>query len=166
MREALKEDNSDRFLLTETASRREFETRLAQEKFDLVLSDFNILGFEGLQVLDQVKKMAPELPVIIVTGTGSEEVAVEAMKRGASDYVIKSHSHIQRLPLTIQAVLEKQSLANEHQRTAECLHQEHEKLSAIVNEAPLAVITLDLEGNITSWNPTANDCPAFVKPRC
>ncbi len=69
--------------------------------FDVVLSDFNILGFEGLQVLEAVRAKDAEIPVIIVTGTGSEEVAVEAMKRGAADYVIKKIHHLQRLPLTI-----------------------------------------------------------------
>lgn len=58
-----------------------------------MLSDFNILGYEGLQVLETVHAKDPMLPVIIVTGTGSEEIAVEAMKR------------IQHLPLTILADL-------------------------------------------------------------
>ena len=93
------------FGVTEAATRAEFEAQLAHGDFDLVLSDFNILGYDGLQVLDAVKATNPRLPVLIVTGTGSEEIAVEAMKRGAADYVIKTPSHIQRLPLTIQSVL-------------------------------------------------------------
>ena len=80
------------FKVVEAASRAEFEARLAAHDYDLVLSDFNILGFEGLQVLDAVRAKAPQVPVVIVTGTGSEEIAVEAMKRGAADYVIKTPS--------------------------------------------------------------------------
>ena len=121
VRNALVIDNPGRYLLTEAASRREFETRLAQGKYDLVLSYFNIFGFEGLQVLELVKQVDAALPVIIVTGTGSEEVAVEVMKRGASDYVIKTPSHIQRLPQTIQAVLEKRSLEYERRQAVEDL---------------------------------------------
>ncbi len=155
VRYALMKDNPGRYLLTEAASRQEFETRLVQGKYDLVLADFNILGFNGLQVLDLVKQVDAAVPVIIVTGTGSEEVAVEAMKRGASDYVIKTSSHIQRLPQTIQAVFEKRSLERERQQTMEDLRQAHEKLAAIVKEAPLAVITLDLQGNVQTWNPAA-----------
>jgi PAS domain S-box-containing protein len=93
------------FRVTEAATRAEFEAQLAHGDFDLVLSDFNILGYDGLQVLDAVKAKNPRLPVLIVTGTGSEEIAVEAMKRGAADYVIKTPQHIQRLPLTIQSVI-------------------------------------------------------------
>ena len=82
------------FRVTETTARAEFEARLAEGEFDLVLSDFNILGYDGLQVLDAVKTTSPRLPVLIVTGTGSEEIAVQAMKCGAADYVIKTPQHI------------------------------------------------------------------------
>ena len=58
-------------------------------------------------MIELVREKVPDLPVIIVTGTGSEAIAVEAMKRGAADYVIKSPRHILRLPFTIHAVLEK-----------------------------------------------------------
>ena len=88
---------SNEFELMEAASRSDFETVLAQENFDLVLSDFKIAGFEGLQVLNTIHQKDPEIPVVIVTGTGSEEIAVEAMKQGAADYVIKKFHHIQRL---------------------------------------------------------------------
>src|SRR5258707_7347078 len=81
------EKESNGFEVTQAATRADFERRLGGEPFDLVLSDFNILGFEGLQVIDAVQARQPGLPVVIVTGTGSEEVAVEAMKRGAADYV-------------------------------------------------------------------------------
>ena len=80
---------SNEFERMEAASRSDFETVLAQENFDLVLSDIKIAGFEGLQVLDTIHQKDPEIPVVIVTGTGSEEIAVEAIKQGAADYVIK-----------------------------------------------------------------------------
>ena len=118
VRDALEKEHNG-FQVTEASSRAEFETRLAEGDYDLVLSDFNILGFEGLQVLDAVGWMKPNLPVIIVTGTGSEEIAVEALKRGAADYVIKTPRHIRRLPLVIHAALEKQRLQREREQTEE-----------------------------------------------
>ena len=124
VRHALEVDGEG-FELVEAGSRAEFEAALAGGGFDLVLSDFNILGFEGLQVLAAVNSTPSPVPVVIVTGTGSEEVAVEAMKQGAADYVIKTHKHIQRLPHTIEAVLEKRRLEEEgcraRQRSAELL---------------------------------------------
>jgi PAS domain S-box-containing protein len=99
---------------------------LKTRQFDVVLSDFNIAGFEGLQVLAAVRAHDPYLPVIIVTGTGSEEVAAQALKQGASDYVIKRPKHILRLPQTILAVIEKRSL-REQRRKAEISLRESER---------------------------------------
>lgn len=118
------EIESGGFQVTQAASRADFETHLLADDYDLVLSDFNILGFEGLQVIEAVRKYKPGVPVLIVTGTGSEEIAVEAMKRGACDYVIKSPHHIRRLPQTIRAELDKKKLADEHNR----LKQERDRL--------------------------------------
>ncbi|RMG97667.1 MAG: hybrid sensor histidine kinase/response regulator [Chloroflexi bacterium] len=113
--------NKQPFQLTEAATKEEFQKYLAEGEFDVVLTDFNILGFEGLQVLDMVQAQNPHIPVIIVTGTGTEEVAVEAMKRGAADYVIKTPLHIQRLPRTIEMALEKQRLQQERERARQQL---------------------------------------------
>ncbi len=104
VRDSLEKEHGG-FELSEAKSKQEFEKLIHQNVYDLVLTDFNILGFEGLQVLEMVKSVAPKTPVIIVTGTGSEEVAVKAMKQGAGDYVIKTPGHISRLPVTILSVL-------------------------------------------------------------
>ena len=71
VRDALEKEQGG-FELLEAASRAEFEKKLTKGSFDLVLSDFNILGFEGLQVIERVHTIDSSLPVIIVTGTGSE----------------------------------------------------------------------------------------------
>jgi len=133
VRDALEKEHAG-FQVTEAASRVEFEAALANGSFDLVLSDFNILGFEGLQVLEAVHSKDARIPVVIVTGTGSEEVAVEAMKRGAADYVIKTPRHIQRLPITIHAVLEKKYLDEEHKR-AESLQEAVYQISEAASKA-------------------------------
>ncbi|MCB9101935.1 MAG: response regulator [Anaerolineales bacterium] len=132
VRATLKDANFN-LLITEAASRAEFEEKLTQEKYDLVLSDFNILGFNGLQVLDAVWATDQTLPVIIVTGTGSEEIAVETLKRGAADYVIKSPKHIQRLPNTIKTVLEKEKLKRHNKQAEEALKDSQKQLQQIVN---------------------------------
>lgn len=105
VRDALEREHGG-FELTEAANRKEFEKLLSEQKFDLVLSDFNILGYEGLQVIDYIKTNYSEIPIIIVTGTGSEETAVEAMKRSASDYIIKSPRHIKKLPHSIKKAIQ------------------------------------------------------------
>jgi PAS domain S-box-containing protein len=145
VRDVLLKEKPGEYLLTETASREEFEAKLTYGKYDLVLSDFNILGFEGLQVLERVKQLDATLPVIIVTGTGDEEVAVEAMKRGAADYVIKSPSHILRLPQTIRAVLEKQTMEMERKQAENTLAELHALMNAIIDSTPDMIWSVDPE---------------------
>ena len=118
VRDALEKEHGG-IQVVEAASRTAFEALLAEGGYDLVLSDFNILGFEGLQVIDAVHAQEPDLPVVIVTGTGSEEIAVAAMQRGAADYVIKSPQHIRRLPQTIHSVLDRARLEAERTQTNE-----------------------------------------------
>ena len=104
VRDALGKEHGG-FEVMEASSKQEFESLLINHAFDVVLSDFNIAGFEGLQVLQIVRAHDPRIPVIIVTGTGSEEIAVTALKEGASDYVIKRPNHIRKLPQTIFVAL-------------------------------------------------------------
>ncbi len=126
VRDALEKEHGG-FVLTEAKSQHEFEQLIHENKYDLVLTDFNISGFEGLQVLEIVRKVSPHTPVILVTGTGSEEVAVEAMKRGASDYVIKTTSHISRLPKTILSVIAAKQIHLENENA----HNELVKMNRV-----------------------------------
>lgn len=147
VRDALEKEHGG-FELVTAASRADFETALAKGGFDLILSDFNILGFEGLQVLEAVHARDEKMPVIIVTGTGSEEIAVEALKRGAADYVIKTPKHILRLPFIMHAVLEKKRLEQE-QRDSE------ERYRLIFENSGEAILLTNPDGAIYEANPEA-----------
>lgn len=143
------EHEDQRFVVTAASSRSEFLSLLQADRYDLVLSDFNILGFEGLQVLEAVHQVDTNLPVVIVTGTGSEEIAVEAMKRGAADYVIKSPSQIHHLPATLLSALEI-SQSRQQIKTLEGLIQ------SALDSLSAHIAILDEQGTIlvtnTSWN--------------
>ena len=140
------------FSLTEVATRDDFEALVEEPRYDIVVSDFNILGFEGLEVIQAVKSKCPRVPVIIVTGTGSEEIAVEAMKMGASDYVIKSPSHIRRLPGTISAVLKKDHLES-------ALSDSEEAFRSLFKNSMDATLLTAPDGRIFKANPAA--CKMF-----
>src|SRR5688572_17601808 len=71
---------------------REFEAALGgQTSFDLILSDFTLPSYDGMSALAAARKMKPETPFIFVSGTIGEERAVESLKSGATDYVLKNH---------------------------------------------------------------------------
>ena len=131
VKDALEKEHGG-FQVTEASHKREFEALLKTREFDVVLSDFNIAGFEGLQVLEAVRDHDPRIPVIIVTGTGSEEIAVKALKQGAADYVIKRPKHILRLPQTIFAAIEKQALKDQRQEAETALKESEERYRLLV----------------------------------
>jgi len=72
-------------------SRSEFAAELQGEDWDLILSDFNLPGFSGLQALDMLRASGRMLPFILVSGEIGEDTAVEAMRNGASDYLLKNN---------------------------------------------------------------------------
>src|SRR5262249_40128103 len=71
------------------ANRPDFEAALAREPFDAVLADYLLPDFNGLEALEVVRKQTPETPFLLVSGTIGEEAAIESLKAGATDYVLK-----------------------------------------------------------------------------
>jgi len=159
VKDALEKQSKD-FVLVGVDTREKFEKHLFESDFDLVLSDFNILGFDGLQVLKIVKDKKPDMPVIIVTGTGSEEIAIQAMKMGASDYIIKSVNHIRGLSHTIQMVLENKRIQDERKMAIAAQRESEELYRSIYENTLVAILLISPEtGRILSANDFA--CKLF-----
>jgi two-component sensor histidine kinase len=76
---------------------------------DLVITDYQLRWSDGFKVLRTVKQRFPDCLVIMFTGTGTQEIAVEAMKHGLDDYLIKSAAHFVRLPAAVAAALERRN---------------------------------------------------------
>jgi signal transduction histidine kinase len=94
---------------------RALDQALERGGFDAVITDYQLLWTDGLTVLRRVKDLYPECPVVMFTGTGTEEVAVEAMKSGLDDYIVKKPSHYVRLPAALRSALARR---NERRYTA------------------------------------------------
>jgi two-component system response regulator PilR (NtrC family) len=86
---------------------------LESDDFDLIISDIRMPGMSGLELLDRVAEVAPDALVVLITAHGTTESAVEAMKRGAYDYVTKPFS-VDEIRLVIDKALEKKSLSAEN----------------------------------------------------
>lgn len=101
----LRSDHPDAHL-TEVADAAGFARALDSASPCAVITDYQLGWTDGLAVLRAVKARWPDCPVIMFTGTGSEEIAVEAMKAGLDDYVLKSPKHLVRLPAAVRAALD------------------------------------------------------------
>ncbi len=88
---------------------------LDTDDFDLVLSDIQMPGMTGLQLLDHVKSASPETLLVLITAYGTTESAVEAMKHGAYDYLTKPCS-VDEIRLVVEKALEKRNLSSENVR--------------------------------------------------
>jgi two-component system cell cycle sensor histidine kinase/response regulator CckA len=98
----------------------DFVAQLADQP-DLILSDFNMPRFNGLEALRLAREKAPEIPFIFLSGTIGEERAIEALRAGASDYVIKDRP--KRLLPAIQRALKDAQLARERRAAEEQMHR-------------------------------------------
>ena len=99
-------------------TRSEFQVALERGGFDLILSDYSLPGFDGISALVMARQLCPDVPFIFVTATMGEEVAIETLKGGATDYVLK-----QRLERLIPAV--ERSLREAAERRARVVADEY-----------------------------------------
>src|SRR5215469_4840907 len=118
-----------RFSHTRVETEKDFVHELETNSPDLILSDYALPGFDGYAALDIAKRIAPNTPFIFVTGTMGEEVAIETLKSGATDYVLK-HRLARLVPSVHRALRETQERA-ERRRAQEQLRESHEQLRAL-----------------------------------
>ena len=94
-------------------------------RWDVVISDYNMSGFNGMEALNLVKRMDPDLPFILVTGTMGEERAVETLKAGVDDYVLKNN--LQRLAKAVEAQLREAASRRERRRSLNALQESEQR---------------------------------------
>lgn len=119
------------FSLVAVERRELFEAELDRWSPDLILSDYSLPGFDGRQALQIAKRLSPNSPFIFVTGVLGEELAIELLKQGATDYVLKTH--LARLVPSVRRALREAQERKERERAEEKLRNSHEQLRALTN---------------------------------
>src|SRR5277367_3480684 len=127
-------------------SRPDLVAQLEKHKFDLILSDFSLGAFTGLDALKIAKEHAPGTPFIFLSGTIGEDRAIEALKAGAQDYLIKDR--MKRLVTAIHRALKD----TQETREREIAESRIREQADLLNKAHDAIIVTDLDGVITFWN--------------
>lgn len=128
----------------------QFMTALEPPYPDLILSDFRLRGFDGLDALALAKVTCPDVPFIIVSGVLGEETAADTIKLGATDYVLKDR--LARLAPSVTRALAECS-ARAAQRRAELSLATHDRLlNAIIHAIPDPIYAIDRSGTLTIAN--------------
>jgi signal transduction histidine kinase/CheY-like chemotaxis protein len=107
--------------VTRVETQPEFFDLLQQGGFDLILADYTLPSFDGISALKITKEIRPEVPFIFVSGTLGEEVAIEALKVGATDYVFKTR--LSRILPSVQRALREAEERTERKRAEEALRR-------------------------------------------
>jgi CheY-like chemotaxis protein len=98
-------DSDKEYNITIVANGSEALKNFEENDFNLVILDLGLPDMSGLEVLEKIKKSQPEVQVIVYTGQDDREIAVKAMKMGASEFLIKNYEDIQTLPKIVEKVL-------------------------------------------------------------
>jgi PAS domain S-box-containing protein len=138
------------------------EIQAQPESIDVILLDLMMPGMSGMEVLDQVRTIDPDLLVIVITGYATVESAVEAMKKGAYDFIPKPFTPDQ-LRIVVKRALERRALQKEaeflrkeRERSLRDIATEKSKIKTIINCMGDGVLVCDGDGCIVLTNPAAS----------
>jgi CheY-like chemotaxis protein len=135
------------------SARDDFVQALREFRPDIILSDFSLPQFDGMRALELARAWASTVPFIIVTGSINEETAVQCMKAGATDYVLKSN--LTRIGPAVRTALERERERGERERAQAALRRSEADLRTIFDTTSQALMLLDREGRVRLYNAAA-----------
>jgi len=128
----------------------EFLELLRRGDHDLILCDYNMQDWTGLDALNCMRREGKDLPFILISGSIGEEKAVELVRKGASDFIIKDR--MVRLPLAIRRALADKAHRDQQVETQRRLEERTTFLTALIENSPLAILVLDPERRVRMCN--------------
>ena len=125
------------------ATRAELLEHLGRFPFDIVLADYRLPGWTGMDAFAAMRQAGRDIPYILVTGTLGEEVAVECIRQGVTDFVLKDH--LARLPLVVARALEERALRDARNFMMQALRQSEANSLFLFAHNPLSMWVFDRE---------------------
>ena len=115
--------------------------------FDLVVADYMLPGMSGLELYHELRSSNISIPLVLLTGAGAEYLAVEALKAGVDDYIIKDarQGYINLLPIVLPEVVQRYRARLEHQRIQNALSERESQLRLVTDALPVGISYVDVE---------------------
>nr|WP_272977240.1 EAL domain-containing protein [Pelovirga terrestris] len=154
-------DESGRFTINTVITLEECHRAIRLSPPDILLIDLNLPDGDAIELLSTTEM---SFPVLVMTSQGSEEKAVETLKAGAQDYLVKSADTFRQMPRIVEQSLREWRLKQEREDAIEALRKSESrlrKLSQAVEQSPAAVIITDLDGAIEYVNPKFTDITGY-----
>lgn len=133
--------------IVEVGTPDELEPALSHGEYDIVITDYDLKWTNGLRLLRIVKTRWPRCPVIMCTGSGSEEIVAEALRLGIDDYVLKKQKHFVRLPNAVRLALAR----SRHLKDA---IESNARYRALYERVPIGLFSCSLDGKLIDANPS------------
>ncbi|QOS13379.1 receiver/sensor box histidine kinase (plasmid) [Haloferax gibbonsii] len=152
------EREHDRFRVETATSVAEGLDRVADTEFDCVVSDYDMPERDGLNFLEALREDAPDLPFILFTGKGSEEVASDAISAGVTEYLQKEHGTSQYTVLANRI-----ENAVEQYRSQRALETSEQRLSLFIEQSPLGVLEYDSDFQIVGLNERGEEILGYTE---
>ncbi|MEO6568774.1 MAG: PAS domain S-box protein, partial [Opitutaceae bacterium] len=144
------------------ASKAEFTAALAREKFDLILADLTMPGYDGTAALALVQAKCPEVPYLFVSGTMGEERAIESLKNGATDYVLKGR--LERLLSAVRRALREAGESGRRRVAEDALRRAEARYRDIFENAVEGIYQSTPEGGLLDVNLTMARLCGYASP--
>ena len=138
-----------------------FEAALAAEPFDLIISDYNLRGYDGVAALKQAQAAQPDVPVILISGTVVEEQAVKCLHIGATDYLLKPR--LERLVPAVRRAVQEAETRLTRRRAEVALTQSERRKAAVLDSVLDCIITMDADGLVIEFNAAAERTFGYAK---
>jgi PAS domain S-box-containing protein len=138
-----------------------FVQALTEFSPDIIIADFNLPRFNALRALQLINEREIIIPFILVTGTQSEEIAVDCIKSGADDYILKTS--LTRLPTAFLNSIKIKRETKTRLKAEEKLKESEAHKSAILNTAADSIITIDEKGRIDLFNNAAESLFGYTE---